>query len=86
MVCERLFLNHHRNDVVKTLVADDDAAGVLAELANHTLQNLALLENVLYLGVGLDFVAQLRRHIARLLERHFQLVGNELCKGVAALV
>lgn len=82
---ERFFLRHHGHHVVEFLVADDDAAGVLAELANHALQDFALFEDVAHFGVVLDLVAEFRRHFQSFFERHFQLVGNHFRDGVCAV-
>ena len=82
---ESVLLNHHRDDVVELLVSDNYAAGVLAELAYHSLDDFALFKYVLYLRVVRDFLSELGGHFDRLFKSHFKLVGDHFCDGIGTV-
>ena len=75
-------MQSHRNQIRNVLVGDDDAAGVLARIADHPFDHAALLNDNLCDGIVSYLSRKLWGLFDRIVERNVQLVGNHFCDFV----
>ena len=82
----RLVVFEHRHIAVHRFAGDHDAGGVGGGMARHTLELARHLDELVYLRVALARLAQLRRDLERLFQRHLQLHRHQLRHPVHRLI